>query len=92
MATYSAIFLFGAFSYLKVNFNNFPTKGFGFLLNLVLLGLIIASFVFLMKFWLTWNFITTVHNFFWLSKLLYNSVLITAFVANYALHHIKNRD
>ena len=70
MAAYSLIFLYGLFSYLKINLKNFPTSGLGFLLNLGLVSLIITNFVFLMKFWFTWTFITTVGNFFWLGTAL----------------------
>lgn len=93
MISYTLIFLYGSFVYLKINLSNFPTSGFGFVLNFGLIGLIVANFWFLMKFWLSWTFIATVGNLFWLGNIfMIYLVLVTAFVANYALQHVKNHD
>lgn len=66
MVLFTVFLLYGLFVYLKVNFKQLPSSGLGVILNLALIALIVTNLVFLIKFWLSWNFITTVNNFFWL--------------------------
>lgn len=67
MCILTAIFYYGLFGYLGVNFKGLPRDGVGLLLNLGLVVLLGVNLVFLGKFWLEWNFITTISNFSWLS-------------------------
>lgn len=68
MVVFTLIFFYGLFGHLKINVGLLPSDGLGLLLNLGLIGLLGANLVFLAKFWLDWNFITTVTNLFWLGK------------------------
>ena len=84
MTIVTAFFYYGLFGHLKANFGNLPTGDtVAFILNVGLLALLCLNFVFMLKFWLEWNFITMVGNLFWL-------IVVTAFVANYALLYLKN--
>ena len=84
MAVVSGFFYYGVFVHLKGNFGNLPTNNsIAFILNISLLALLALNLAFLLKFWLEWNFLTALVNIFWL-------VLLTAFVANYALLYMKN--
>lgn len=67
MVVFTALFYYGIFGYLKANVKLLPSDGVGLLLNIALISLLAVNLVFLGKFWLQWNFITTVVNFFWLS-------------------------
>jgi hypothetical protein len=62
MSILTLVFLGSLFGYLKVNFRLLPSDGVGLVLNLLLIGLLAANSVFLGKFWLEWNFITTIVN------------------------------
>ena len=68
MAIVTLIFYYGLFGYLKVNFKLLTSSGLGLVLNLGLIILLGFNLAFLGKFWLEWNFITTISNFSWLSK------------------------
>lgn len=85
MATITAIFYYGIFVHQKANINNLPkNNGMGLILNLSLIGLLVVNLVFLMKFWLAWNFLTVLSNMFWL-------MILTALVGNYALLHMNKQ-
>jgi hypothetical protein len=62
MSILTLVFLGSLFGYLKVNFGLLPSDGVGLVLNLLLIVLLAANLVFLGKFWLEWNFITTILN------------------------------
>jgi hypothetical protein len=69
MMVLTGIYYYGLFGYLKVNVKLIPSKGIGLVLNIILICLVGVNLVFLGKFWLEWNFITTVTNFIWLSNI-----------------------
>ena len=69
MTGLSLIFYYGLFGYLKVNFKLLPSSGVGLVLNLGLIVLLGFNLAFLAKFWLEWNFITTIYNLSWLGKI-----------------------
>lgn len=84
MAAVSACFYYGVFVHLKGNFGNLPTNNsIALILNVGLLALLSLNLAFLLKFWLEWDFLTALGNIFWL-------IVLTAFVANYALLYMKN--
>lgn len=84
MGLFSILFLYALFGNLKANLSLIPRDGLGLVLNLALIALIGVNLVFLAKFWLEWNFIKTIGNFTIL-------IIVTVFVANYALLYMKNR-
>lgn len=84
MGLFSILFLYALFGNLKANLSLIPRDGLGLVLNLALIALIGVNLAFLAKFWLEWNFIKTIGNFTIL-------IIVTVFVANYALLYMKNR-
>ena len=84
MGIFTLVLFYGIFGHLKANFRLLPSDGVGLVLNLALIALLFVNLVFLAKFWLEWNFITTMINLFWLT-------IATALIANYALLYMKNR-
>ena len=83
MIVVTVFFYYGVFVHLKANFGNIPTENpIAMILNVSLLALLGLNFVFLLKFWLEWNFLTAISNIFWL-------IVLTAFVGNYALLYMK---
>lgn len=86
------LFLYGLFIYLGVNLKQLPISPIGLLLNVALIVLLGVNFYFLVKFWISWTFLMTLQNLFWLCNFNNNSAIITALVANYALQYIKKTD
>lgn len=75
MAVVSVLFVYGLFGHLGANLRLFPSSGLGAILNAVLIVLLLGNLVFLGKFWIEWNFITTIVNLFWLGKCLLTELL-----------------
>ena len=75
--------------HLRVNIKLLMGSGSGFVLNLVLIGLLVVNLVFLCKFWLVWTFLETIQYMFWLSNNLDILVIVTVLVANYAFLNLK---